>query len=109
MSPPPSAPPPSPPASGAIDAPDRFTIPVGGTGSGAGAGSTLEDSVFGAAVALALDGFDWQIPGLVMSVPGLLVVLAISAQALGGLAWLPVLRRKIGEFGPARRRIAARS
>ena len=49
-------------------------------------------------------GFAWAVPGLVLSVPGLLLVLAvIGAQAVGALAWLPVVRRRIGGFGIGRR------
>jgi hypothetical protein len=43
--------------------------------------------------------FDWAVPGLVLSIPGLLLVLAIAAQAAGALAWLPLVRRRIGGFG----------
>jgi hypothetical protein len=43
--------------------------------------------------------FDWAVPGLLLSVPGLLLVLAIAAQAAGALAWLPIVRRRIGGFG----------
>jgi hypothetical protein len=32
-------------------------------------------------------------------VPGLLLVLAVIAQAVGGVLWLPVIRRRIGGFG----------
>jgi hypothetical protein len=52
-----------------------------------------------ASVSLALNGFDWQIPGLMLSVPGLLVVLTIVLQLAGGFAWLPFVRRKLGGFG----------
>ena len=46
------------------------------------------------------EGFAWAVPGLVLSVPGLLLVLiVILAQALGAFAWLPVVRRRIGAFG----------
>jgi hypothetical protein len=38
-------------------------------------------------------------PALVLSVPGLLVILAVGAQAFGALAWLPIARRKLGGFG----------
>ncbi len=37
-------------------------------------------------------------PAIVLGVPGLLVILAIGAQALGALAWLPIARRKLGGF-----------
>lgn len=60
----------------------------------------------GAVMALALDGFDWQIPGLLLSVPGLLVVLAIALQVTGGAAWLPIVRRTLGSRGDRRRRRA---
>jgi hypothetical protein len=45
----------------------------------------------------------WFIPAMAFTVPGLLLVLAILAQAGGAAAWLPVVRRLIGSFGPARR------
>jgi hypothetical protein len=49
-------------------------------------------------------GFTWAVPGLVLSVPGLLVVLAvILAQAFGAFAWLPLVRRRIGAFDIRRR------
>ena len=44
-------------------------------------------------------GFAWAVPGVVLSVPGILLVLAVIAvQALGAGAWLPVVRRRIGSF-----------
>jgi hypothetical protein len=43
--------------------------------------------------------FDWAVPGLLLSVPGMLLILAIGAQAAGALAWLPLVRRRIGGFG----------
>jgi hypothetical protein len=46
--------------------------------------------------------FGWAVPGLVLSVPGMLVLIVIGIQALGGLAWLPVARRRIGGFGLGR-------
>jgi UPF0716 family protein affecting phage T7 exclusion len=81
-------------------------IPGVGPGGGAAGGEpTISltsgfDTPFG-------EGFAWAVPGLVMTVPGLLIVLAaIAAQALGAVAWLPVVRRRIGAFG-LRRRIAS--
>ncbi|MBA2720699.1 MAG: hypothetical protein H0U52_15885, partial [Chloroflexi bacterium] len=89
------------PSTGSAATVERFT--VGGSGAGSGAASGLADSLLAASVALALNGFDWQIPGLALSVPGLLVILAITLQLGGGLAWLPLVRRKLGAFGvPAR-------
>jgi hypothetical protein len=44
-------------------------------------------------------GYDWAVPGLLLSVPGMVLVLVIAAQAAGAVAWLPVVRRRIGGFG----------
>lgn len=44
----------------------------------------------------SLGTLGWTVPGLVMTVPGLLLLLAIAAQAAGGLIWLPLARRKLG-------------
>ena len=41
----------------------------------------------------------WAVPALVLSVPGLLLVLAVLAQVMGGLLWLPMARRWLGGFG----------
>ena len=47
----------------------------------------------------AFDGFAWQVPALALSVPGLIVVVAVFLQVLGGLAWLPLIRRRLGGSG----------
>ena len=51
---------------------------------------------------IVFGGFGWQVPGLLLSVPGLLLVLAVALQLAGGLAWLPVVRRRLGpsRLGP---------
>ena len=41
-------------------------------------------------------GFEWAVPAMVMTVPGLLIVIAVLVQSLIGLAWLPVTRRWLG-------------
>ena len=45
-------------------------------------------------------------PGVALVVPGLLLILAVLAQSLGALAWLPFVRRSLGdqEPQPGRRR-----
>jgi hypothetical protein len=45
----------------------------------------------------------WAVPALVLTVPGLLVLLTVLAQTLAGLLWLPVARRWLGAFGLRRR------
>jgi hypothetical protein len=45
---------------------------------------------------VAFGGFDWAVPSLVLTVPGLLLMIAILAQGAIGLAWLPVVRRRLG-------------
>jgi hypothetical protein len=51
-----------------------------------------------------IDLSEWAVPGAILTGPGLLLLILIAAQATGALAWLPVVRRKIGGFGPGRRR-----
>ena len=51
---------------------------------------------------LAFADFEWAIPALVLTVPGVLLLLAVVAQALMGVLWLPVTRRWLG--GDRRRR-----
>ena len=50
------------------------------------------------ATSVVFSGFEWQVPGLLLSVPGLLLVLVVGLQLIGGLAWLPVVRRRLGSF-----------
>ena len=52
----------------------------------------------------SLGSLTWAVPSLVLAVPGLLLVLAVLAQAVGGVPWLPVIRWRIGSFGVGGRR-----
>jgi hypothetical protein len=85
------------------------------TGSGLrvpGAAGTGETSAAAAAAQIALaasrlnglGALTWAVPGLVLSVPGLLLILLIVAQSAGGLTWLPIVRRSIGSYGRRWRR-----
>jgi hypothetical protein len=38
---------------------------------------------------------DWVVPGLVLVVPGMLLIIAVIAQALGAVVWLPLIRRNL--------------
>jgi len=90
------------PGSGGGGAPpdDRGRFTVGFSGLGPIDGLVDVDVV----------GFDamleWAVPALLLSVPGLLLLLAVLAQAAGGLLWLPMVRRWLGGFGLRRRRSA---
>lgn len=116
-------------SSDAVPTPSTPSTPPVGSGSASGGGPTPPDPPIGAGLLMpgmgagneggggapAIDltsafttpfgeGFAWAVPGLVLSVPGLLLVLAvIGAQAVGAFAWLPVVRRRIGGFGIGRR------
>ena len=96
----------------------------GGTGSGgpgSGGGTTPVDTgrftvgfsglgPIDGLVDMDVVGFDalleWAVPAIFLSVPGLLLLLAVLAQAAGGLLWLPMVRRWLGGFGFRRRRSA---
>jgi hypothetical protein len=47
---------------------------------------------------------EWAVPGLALSVPGLLLLLALAPQGGAGLFSLPFVRRWLGAFGLRRRR-----
>jgi Bacterial Ig domain len=73
---------------------DAFVVPV------AEGGSDVElDPGFA-----SFGGFEWAVPALVLTVPGILIVIAVLVQALIGLAWLPLVRRSLD--GDRRRRAA---
>jgi hypothetical protein len=44
------------------------------------------------------------VPGFLAAASGFLIILLMLAQALGALAWLPVVRRRVGSFGIGRPR-----
>lgn len=100
---------PSRPASGpASPAPGGGGFEVGS--GGGGAGELPVNGLDGAVMAL-LDGLPggllaWVYPAFALTVPGLLLILAVGAQALGALAWLPLVRRRLGGFGFRRGRDA---
>ncbi|MEA2545231.1 MAG: hypothetical protein QOI09_504, partial [Chloroflexota bacterium] len=50
------------------------------------------------------DSLDWAVPALALTVPGLLLILAVLAQLAASALWLPVVRRWLGGFGVGRRR-----
>jgi hypothetical protein len=76
----------------------RFTVGLGGLGLGPIDGIIDVETV-------GFDGLiEWAVPALVLSVPGLLLLLAVLAQVVGGLLWLPFARRWLGGFGFRRRR-----
>jgi hypothetical protein len=84
--------------------------PSSGPGFTVGLGQDDPDPFTGT-VDIGLAGFggviDWAVPALVLTVPGLLLILAVIGQAIGGFLWLPFVRRSLGGFGFRRRRAAA--
>jgi hypothetical protein len=77
---------------------DAFAI--GSIGRG---GPNSPDVTFGSLGPLSFS-FEWLIPSLVVSGPGLLILIVIGAQLLAGAAWLPLVRRDVGNFGLGSRR-----
>ena len=64
----------------------------------------LQDAALGAFAAIGFGAF--AVPGLVMGVPGLLLVLAVLFQLLGGSAFVPIARRWQRGIGLRRRPVA---
>jgi hypothetical protein len=88
----------------------NLTVGIGSSGGGSGSrpgGADVSVHGIDGAVMSALEQLPGGIlfftgPALVLTLPGLLVILAVGAQALGALAWLPIARRKLGGFGLVR-------
>jgi outer membrane biosynthesis protein TonB len=83
---------PAPPSTGGTSTSDHLVV----------GGQPGTDGIDGALMAsnlAGLDGIEWAVPTLVLTVPGLLVVLAVMTQIAAGAAWLPIVRRKIGSIG----------
>lgn len=59
-------------------------------------------------LSLAFGDVDWMVPGLVLTVPGLLIVIVVVVQVAGGLIWVPVARRRLGRVDTQRRRVMPR-
>jgi hypothetical protein len=64
--------------------------------------SGAEPVAVSAGSVVASIGLTWAVPGAAFAVPGLLLIVIVLAQAAGGLVWLPVVRRRIGSWGPRR-------
>jgi hypothetical protein len=88
---------PAGPGSGGPGGQEIDVAPVGGTRDSVDVGLGTDLLGFDALV-------EYAVPSLVLTVPGLLLMLAVLGQALVGAAWLPVVRRWLGGFGFARRR-----
>jgi hypothetical protein len=48
---------------------------------------------------------EWAVPAMALTVPGILVIFAVGAQSAAGMVWVPIVRRRLGGFGPWRRRV----
>ena len=42
------------------------------------------------------DDYVWFVPGVAVGVPGLLLIIIVGVQAIGGALWIPVTRRLLG-------------
>ncbi len=82
--------------------------PTGGSGNGSGleVGGGAGDPG-GTDLGPGLFGFDalveFAVPSLILTVPGMLLVIAVLAQGAVGAAWLPFARRWLGGLGLGRR------
>jgi hypothetical protein len=83
------------PGPSAAPTPRPLDIPAAEPGPGRG---------FDTGTLPGFEAFDWVVPGVILTGPGLLLLALIAAQAVGAMAWLPVVRRKIGAFGLSRHR-----
>ena len=105
-----SAAPGSPAPSAASSPQPSSPITIAGTRSAPNGGNPADPAmgvdavVSGAFENLPGGWISWSYPALVTSVPGLLLLIAIAAQAFGALAWIPIVRRGLAGVGIDRRR-----
>jgi hypothetical protein len=92
---------------------DRFTVGDVGDGDDGSSGRASTGTTDFTSLTTRLAGFggllQWAIPSLVLSVPGLLLLLAVLAQVGSAAVWLPIVRRSLGVVGAGRRRRQARA
>jgi hypothetical protein len=89
--------------SGARGSGDSSGGPAGGPGLTVATGDLAPFGFINLGVG-TFDGLDWAVPALAMTVPGLLLILAVLAQLSASVVWLPIVRRRLGGFGVGRRR-----
>lgn len=73
---------------------DRFVVPAA---EPPGIDATIDASFAG------FGGIEWAVPAFALGVPGLLLMIAVGAQTIVGVAWLPFVRRWLGGVGVRRR------
>jgi hypothetical protein len=114
---------PEPAAPGPVRSEPPPTSNGAGTGTGTGSGAVPSPGLDAGRDQVAVSATDVRIdpdlsatpvgmqpflalvvPAVLLSGPGILLILAFAAQVAGGLAWLPIVRRHLGERR-ARRRV----
>ena len=103
------------PGSGPTDAPGTGAGTAGGGDDGTGLGAAPGDrflvprfdqpgidAIIDASFT-GFDGIEWAVPAFALAVPGLLLMIAVGAQTIVGVAWLPFVRRWLGGVGSCRR------
>lgn len=104
-----SAPTPQPSPSGGTIAFGRGTVTLAGGSGGSGGGMDAAGADLAAAVLDSLGMGTWAVGTATVGGFALLVLFAVMAQVGGGLIWLPLIRRRIGDFGLGRPRKISKS
>jgi len=81
--------PPPPPPAGPTRTTSWATVPAGEA-----RGSVSPAAIAGLLGSLGV--FEWLVPSVLLGLPGLLLIVTVVAQTSGALAWIPVVRRKLG-------------
>jgi hypothetical protein len=74
------------------------SVPRHAPGDGREVVGGLNATVRTALIEMGLVG--WTIPAVALGIPGLLVVVVVALQLVGGMAWLPVARRLLSRASP---------
>ena len=80
-----------------------ISVSAPGEGPDGAAVQTQIDSTVLSAMAMLDNPFEWFVPGLTVGGPGMLILVVLGAQVMGGFVWLPAVRRTLREERKRRR------
>lgn len=84
------------------DGGQRLTVPASDQASDSPLQTQITSSVL-SAMGMLDNTFEWFVPGVTVGVPGMLILLVLGAQVMGGFIWLPAVRRTLREERHRRR------
>lgn len=86
----------------AVGGDELFVSVSDGGAEGAAVQTQITSSGF-SAMGMLDNAFEWFVPGISVGVPGMLILVVLGAQVMGGFVWLPAVRRSLHAEAKRRR------